>query len=224
MATNVLPTANERKNIYNPLTRFCKQNELSRLGEDACKIDRDDNDSRRPFKWVTYHHHPYGCKPEATCYPGQLYWDGYGVGGCNIDDDSKVNRNPGYQATNLRVHQELPTLPVNIPRVRGWYNSDVESSLRFEPNFDDKSCITVTEKSFIPNTFQVFDHLCYNPQDPKYIIPDDPNNFNGCFPNAKDYHWGGIASRFLNMERYRNGCDWKTKYFPANLSYSNFGY
>ena len=222
MSSNVIPTSTELKNVYNPLTRFCKQNELSKLSEDACYIDRYDVDSRKPFKWVTYHHHPFGCKPEATCYPGQLYWDGFGPGGCNVEDESRIVRNPGLQATNLRVHQELPTLPVNLPRVRGYFNSDTESNLRPEAEFNKKQCVTVTEKSFMPVTFQIFDHLCYDPQDPKYICTTEV--FQGCFENAKFYQWGGQSTRFDNMQRYRSNCDWKTKYFPANLSYSNFGY
>lgn len=207
---------------YNPLTRFCKQNELTKLNEDACYIDRRDHDSKKPFKWRTYHHHPYGCKVESTCYPGQYYWDGYGVSGCNIDEESRVNRHPGYQATNLNVHQELPTLPVNLPRVRGYYNADTESNLRSEANFNNKQCNNTTEKSCIPYTFQVFDHLCYNPQDPDHI--DEATVFSKCFPNAKFWSRGGSDTRHDRQERYRNACDWKVKFMNPSLSYSNFGY
>lgn len=206
---------------YNPLTRFCKQNELTKLNEDKCYINRRDHDSRKPFKWRTYHHHPFGCKVESTCYPGQFYWDGYGPGGCNVDDDSRVNRNPGYQATNLNVHQELPTLPVNIPRIRGHFSSDIESSLRSEPTFNDKQCTGTTEKSFIDNTFQDFSTLCYNPQDLQYI--DEVEQFSKCFPNAKFYSRGGESTRFDRQEKYRS-CNGSKKFTPLNLSYSNFGY
>lgn len=211
-----------QRTAYNPLTRFCKQNELTKLSEDACYIDRRDFDSKKPFKWQTYNYHPFGCKVESTCYPGQLYWDGYGVGGCNIDEDSKVNRNPGFQATHLRVHQELPTLPINIPRVRGYFNSDIESNLRYEATFNKKQCTGTTEKSFIPNSFQIFDHLCYNPQEITYI--QETETFNKCFPNAKFWARGGEDTRHDNQSKYVNGCNWREKYFSANLSYSNFGY
>lgn len=206
----------------NPLSRFCKQNELGKLSEDACYLERRDVDSRKPFRWQTYHHHPYGCEVKSTCYPGQLYWDGHGPGACNVDDESRINRNPGYQATNLNVHQELPTLPINMPRVRGWFNSDIESNLRPEAEFNDKECKTVTEKSFIPVTFQDFTHLCYDPQDPTYIIPED--SFNNCFKNAKYYHRAGEDTRHDRLERYRNACNWTTKFPPMNLSFSNFGF
>lgn len=206
---------------YNPLTRFCKQNELSKLTEDSCYIDRRDYDSKRPFKWQTYNHHPFGCKLESTCYPGQFYWDGYGISGCNVDQESKVNRYPGYKATNLNVHQELPTLPVNLPRVRGYFSANIESSLRAEPTFNNKQCTNTSEKAFIPYTFQDFTALCFNPQETKFIIPED--SFNRCFPNAKYFIFGGEDSRHDRMGPYRNSCNNKIQ--PSiNLSYSNFGY
>ena len=207
----------------NPITRFCKQNELTKLAEDQCYIDRRDYDSRKPFKWRTYHHHPYGCKVQSTCYPGQFYKDGY-VGACNVDEESRVNRNPGYQMTNPNVHQELPTLPINLPHIRGWHDADTESNLRWEANFNKKQCLsdTTIERSFNDVRFQIFDHLCYDPQDPEYIIPEDSHN--KCYPNARFWHRAGEDTRHDRQEKYRSGCNWSVKYFPANLSYSNFGY
>ena len=206
----------------NPLTNFCKQNELTKLNEDACYLDVRNNQSRKPFRWNTYNHHPFGSKVQSTCYPGQFYWDGYGIGGCNVDADSRVNRNPGYQATNLNVHQELPTLPVNLPRIRGYLNADTESNLRFEATFNKKECTRTTEKTFINNTFQIFDNLCYDPQVTKFIIPEE--TFNACFANAKHYHRAGEPTRFDRQRRYRNSCDWKAKNCPVKLNSSNFGY
>lgn len=205
----------------NPLTKFCKQNELGSLHEDQCYIDRRDHDSRKPFKLQTYHYHPYGSKVQATCYPGQFYNDGH-VGGANVDQESKVTRFPGYEMTNPNVHQELPTFPVQLPHISGWFNADIDSSLRSEATYNKAACTLNAEKSYIPNTFQIFDSLCYNPQTPQYIIPED--TYNTCFPNAKFWHWGGSDTRQDRKGRYRNACDWKVKYFPANLSYSNWGY
>lgn len=223
MSSNVLPVpqnGNPRLQ-YNPLTTYCKQNELSRTREDLCYIERRNKDSQKPFKWNTFHHHPYGSEVQATCYPGQSYWDGYGIPGANIDDESKATRRPGFEATNLNIHQELPTLPINMPRHRGYFNSDIESNLRWEANFDKKECTGVTEKSFMPVTFQVFDGLCFNPQDPQYIVPED--SFNQCYKNGRFYHWGGEDSRHDRQSKYYNACD-RSRSMAANLSYSNFGY
>lgn len=205
----------------NTLTQFCKQQELSSLHEDQCYIDRRDYDSRRPFGLATWHWHPYGSEVRATCYPGQFYWDGH-VSGSNVDYESHVNRYPGLELTNANVPQQLPGLPIQLPRVRGWFHADTESNLRGEANFNKKQCTRTTEKTFIPNRFQHFDHLCYDPQDPEYVIPED--TFNCTFPRARYWHRAGEDTRHDRQSRYRNGCDWKVKYFPANLSYSNFGY
>ena len=210
-----------QKTRVNPITRFCKQNELTKLNEDMCYLDRRDHDSRRPFKWQTYHYHPYGSKVESTCYPGQFYNDGH-VGGSNVESESKVTRFPGYKMTNPNVHQELPMLPIQIPRLRGYFNSDTESNLRWEANFNNKQCLsdTTNEVSFNKYRFQIFDGLCYNPQENR--IPEDTHN--KCFKNARFWHRAGEDTRHNRQTRYVNGCNWKQKFFSPNLSYSNFGY
>lgn len=206
----------------NGLTQFCKQNELTRLDEDSCYIQRRDFDSRRPGLWNTYHYHPYGSKVVAPCYPGQFYKDGYGIGASNVDADTCVKIHPGNVLTNPNVRQNLPTLPIQMPRVRGYFDADTDSGLRPETVYNDKSCNGTTEKSNIPYTFQKFDHLCYDPQDPTYIIPED--TFNKSFNNARFWHRSGEDTRHDRQEKYRNGCDWRAKYYPPNLSYSMFGY
>lgn len=206
----------------NGLTKFCKQQELGRESEDRCYINQRDHDSTKPFALSTWHYHPYGSRVQATCYPGQHYWDGYGISGANVDEESKVSRYPGYEMTRDKDHHQLPMFPVQLPQVKGWFDADTSSGLRPEGVFNKKACGSVSEKSFIPNTFQVFDSLCYDPQEGKYIIPED--SFNGCFKNARYYHFGGEDTRHDRQEKYRNACDWKPKNFPPNLSYSNFGY
>lgn len=203
------------------LTKFCKQNELSRTREDMCYIDQRDTDSKKPFNLTVWHWHPYPNEPQATCYPGQFFNDGY-VGAATVDEESKVNRYPGYEMTRGKYRHQLSMFPVNMPQVRGWFDSDTESNLRWEASFDKKQCTNTTEKSFIPYSFQHFESLCYDPQDPSYIIPED--SFDKCYPHARFWHRAGEPSRFDRQERYRNSCDYNVKYFPKNLSYSNFGY
>jgi hypothetical protein len=164
---------------------------------------------------------PYPHTPQAICYPGQFFNNGY-VGGATVDEESKVNRYPGYEMTKGKYRHQLPTFQMNMPQVRGWHNADTESNLRWEASFDKKQCTNSTEKSFIPYSFEHFESLCYDPQDPAYIIPED--SFDSCFPNARFWHRAGEPSRFDRVEKYRNGCDYNVKYFPKKLSYSNFGY
>ena len=206
----------------NGLTQFCRQNELNRVKEDNCYIQQRDYESRRPFALQTYNYHPYGTKVVAPCYVGQFYKDGHGINGSNVDADSCVRINPGYQLTNPNVRQTLPTLPIQMPQINGWFDADIDSSLRWDLNDSFDACSLNSEKSFIPHTFQYFNQLCYNPQDPEYIIPED--TFNCTFPNAKFFHRGGEPSRFDRLEKYRNATDYRNKYYPPNLSYSSFGY
>lgn len=206
----------------NGLRQFCRQNELNKTREDNCYIQQRDQDSRKPFKLSTYHYHPYGSKVVATCYPGQFYSDGH-VGGSNIDADSCVKLHPGNIMTNPNLPQQLPTLPIQMPQIEGWFDADIDSCLRPEVNYERfNGCANLSEKSFMPHTFQHFSQLCYNPSDPEYIIPED--TFNCTYPNGKFYHWGGQDSRHDRLEKYRNGCDAKSKYSPPNLNYSVFGY
>lgn len=206
----------------NGLTKFCQQNELSRLSEDQCYRQQRNCDSTKPFAWQTYNYHPYGSKVVSTCYPGQFYWDGYGVSGANVDEESKVNRFPGFEMTHGADPQQMPMFPVNLPQIEGWFDADISSSLRPEANFNNPACNGVTEKSCIPYTFQDFSQLCYDPQETRYIIPED--TFNCKFKGAKYYQWGGEDTRHDRQQRYRNGCDYSVKYFSPNLSFSNFGY
>lgn len=208
--------------VENGLTQFCRQNELNRTKEDSCYIQERDYESKRPFKLQVYHHHPYGSDVVAPCYPGQFYKDGYGISGANVDADSCVRIHPGFVMTKQKLPHTLPTLPIQMPRISGYFDADIDSNLRWELSDHFAACTNGTEKSFIPLTFQSFDHLCYNPSDPEYIIPED--TFNCSFPNGKFFHFGGEDTRHDRVEKYRNGCDNRNKYYPPNLSYSSFGY
>lgn len=204
------------------LKQFCKQHEMSRLGEDLCYLQRQDYDSRLPFKWQTYHYHPFGAKVVAPCYPGQFYKDGYGIGAQTVDADSCVKLHPGNVLTNPNVRQNLPALHIQMPRVRGYHDADIESNLRPEADMSFGGCTNDSEKSFNPYRFQYFSHLCFDPSDPDFLIQE--NTFNQTFPNAKFWHRAGSDSRHDRQEKYRSTCDYKAKYYPPTLSYSTFGY
>ena len=205
--------------------RFCNQGELNRLEEDMCYIDRRNYDSRKPLKYVTYHFHPYGCKVQATCYPGQFYSDGH-VNACNIDDDSALKigdiSGANKKLTNINTHQELPMLPIQFPRIKGCLHADTESDLRWESTDNWKPCTNVTEQSFNPHRFQYFKKLCFNPQDPKYIIEE--NSFIDAFNDSR-WSRSGISSRHSRIERYRNGSDVYSRVMQTpNTSYVPYGY
>lgn len=183
------------------LDKFCNQRDLTKTSEDPCYLFRRDKDSRKPLKYVTYNYHPYGCNVQATCYPGQFYDDGH-VNGCNIQDESKLKIRHGNVLTNRNVHQELPALPVQMPRIKGCFDVDPNSALRWQTTDNWKPCTNVTEQSFSDRTFQYFDHLCYNPQDADYIIPED--SFRQEYHDPR-YSRSGVDTRHDRLEKYRNG-------------------
>lgn len=188
-----------RQNLSNAL---CSQYDLTRLKEDRCYISRRECDSTKPLKFITYQYHPYGCQLQATCYPGQFYEDG-AVGACNIDEDSYLKIQGGNQLTNLNVRQNLQMYPVQAPRVRGWFHPDIESELRCNLNDEFAACTSDAEKSYIPYQWEEFEKLCYNPQETKYIIPED--TFRRSYNDSR-YHRAGADTRHDRLEPYRNGC------------------
>jgi hypothetical protein len=208
----------------NPLTTFCKQNELTRTEEDQCYIAQRDLESARPFSWRTYQHRPYGSKVVAPCYPGQFYNDGH-IGGCNVDADSYVKLSPGFELTNNRTIQALPQLPVTPGRVKGWHSPEIESSLILsQPSFNQKPCNLNSERDFTKYRFDpfLFKHLCVDFQDPRFLIPELTHNQS--FPRARNWHYAGEDTRQDRREKLRNNCDQNAKTYPPNFSYKSYGY
>lgn len=191
---------------YHPrggLDRYCNQRDLTATHEDACYISRRDYDSRKPFKYVTYNYHPYGCDVTATCYPGQFYEDGH-VSGCTVDDDSDLKLSWGNKLTNINVHQALPALPIIPPRMKGCFHVDVSSDLRFDHTSNWKPCTQLSEVGYNPYRFQFFDQLCFDPQNTTNIIQED--TFRQAFKDPR-YRYYGVDTRHDRLERYRTGCD-----------------
>lgn len=198
---------NKHKPQYRNLgNSLCDIQDLTRVREDQCYINRRNCDSTKPLKYITYHYHPFGCETQSTCYPGQNYEDGFGVSACNIADESMLKLDGGNILTNKNIKQNLQMFPLHMPRIRGYRDIDAESDLVCPPTdvFSGCSSAADSEKSQIPYTFEYFDDLCYNPQETRYIIPED--TFKNAF-NDQSYHRGGKLTRFDRLGNYRNNCD-----------------
>ncbi len=223
---------NQQRRDYNNsgIDKFCDQRDLTRLGEDQCYLIWRNHRSQKPLKYLTYQYHPYGCEVQATCYPGQFYNDGH-VNACNIDAESALKLDIGHQRlgnqlTNNNTHQELPMMPVQMPRIRGCHHVDTESDLRFQPTENWKACTQITEKGFNPVRFQYFSHLCYDPQETQFIIQED--SFQQAF-NDPGYHRAGKETRHDRLEKYRNGCDYYNqvifdRVLTPTKTYQHYGY
>lgn len=153
-----------------------KQNELNRLQEDPGYIAQRDLDSRKPLKFVTYHHHPYGCGPYAgnAVGPNALYTDG-AVSGCNINEDSFLKIS-GTVLTHNKQRQALDSMRPNMPSIRGYQDVDNESIL-IHSQFGDhhKNCIptevSMTDRGLIYTPLR---HLCFDPQAVQHVVNDTP--------------------------------------------------
>lgn len=170
---------------------FCPQQELTRLREDNCYLRRRNADSMKPFKFITYHHHPYGADITPPCYPGQFVWDGYGETQYAIPASSDL-RISGVMNTNPRIIQELDNLRPHMPRIRGYYDPDIESPLVYSEASQQgkKNCKDVEQN--MPDQgliWQYFRHLNYNPQDIEHVV--NPHWMRGGVSVRNDLrqHW-----------------------------------
>ena len=174
------------------------------LKSDPCAIDCQANTARRPLKYSTTDFHNLGCNPQSLCSP----WvgppsDGPGIARCAIDVDSHLRNDS--KLTQIRYKQQLRCLPVpTIPFLgRGCLDSDMEMSLRGKDTYADKSCLP-RESNYEQRVYQHFDHLNYNPNAVNHTV----------FP----YNQGGLPTRHIFLETYRNGENCKQMNFPQSCN------
>jgi len=173
---------------------------MSGIHEDPCYLQVRNCQSQKPLKYITYHHHPYGCELRETCSVGQWYDDGH-IGQCNIGTDTRLKYVDGNKMTNINVPQPLPAFPMNMPQVRGCLTVDLESDLRPRVNDNSTPCLGNEEGSYIPYRFDYFNQLCYDPQETRYIVPED--SFNQAY-QAPNYSRPGEDTRHSRQNFIKN--------------------
>lgn len=158
--------------------------------DDQCYVDCRANTSRRPLRYITRNFHDLGLNPNSLQFPGFLPQDGEGVHPSGIDVDSDLRFS---QLTNMSFPQQLQCLPVpTIPLLqKGCLDVTAEMELRGKDTYGDKTC-KPQETTFYERSFQIFDHLGYNPNDVNKSVYPDCNQT-------------GIDTRHLHVEPYRNG-------------------
>ena len=150
----------------------CPQQELTKLREDRCYLRRRNYDAMKPYKFITYHHHPYGADITPPCYVGQYFWDGYGEAQCAVNPSNDL-RISGTLNTNPRIIQTLDNLRPNWPHIRGYHDADIESPLyQAESTQAGKKNCKPVEQNFPDQglIWEYFDHLYYNPQELKHVV------------------------------------------------------
>lgn len=184
--TKGFASKNSRK--YDQFPNHAKQ---TNLWADDCAVDCKANTARRPLKYAVTDFHSLGTNPIAISSP----WvgapdDGPGISRCAIDTDSHLRNDS--KLTNINLRQPLPCFPIQSPFLgRGCHDPDVEMALRGKDTYADKSCLPKSSNFHPDRSFQIFDHLGYDPQREKHVV----------FP----YNQSGLGTRHIFMETYRNG-------------------
>lgn len=132
-----------------------------------------DCENSKQLKYITWNGlSPYPCDVKATCEPGFQYIDGFGVGGCAVDIESKLKISHGNINTNLRTIQNLQErqFTANPDKGRGCGHIPTETKLKYGLHQDkSKPCLGSIEFFSLPYHMQILNgfggnNSCYNPQ------------------------------------------------------------
>lgn len=181
--------------------------ERSKLAYDCCYIDQQTKQSLGPGKYMVDNQNSCSCDiPEvietATNLPTVYYKNGYGIGGCAVDNDSALR--VGKTRKYPKCPNQLFTRPhVTVPYMgRGPGNPYLETQLLpGEDTSQKRACNTLSEIT-INNMFTpLVDHLHDNVQNPDHIIPEDA---------LAGWTRGGNPSRLLVRDvSYLEKCGYK---------------
>lgn len=122
--------------------------------------------SKEPGIYQLENFYNRGVNPQNSCLPGFNPTDGYGIPQNATDVSSQLRH--VNTLTNLKEINQFGALPLpSIPNVsRGCHAVDTESALiQGKITYKEQSCIP-RETNFHPErSFQIFDSLCYNPNE-----------------------------------------------------------
>lgn len=186
----------------------CADNrELTRLSEDSCSRAYRHDQSTKPIKYITRDFRTLGLNPQSVCYPGFLAQDGVGIPDMGIDSDSHLRiEKPLPRCADV---QQLPALqkPTKPFMGRGCGEPGIENDLRAGLfNRPNKSC-QPKGTDFEQRSFQIFDHLCYDPQRVDTVVM--PKQFNSKI--------GGVQCNYLG------GCDSRHSYDQEDIRGNGYG-
>lgn len=166
---------------------------LTSLSDDPCYIDCKSNTQRAEFGFRIENFRKKKCNPRDLCYPGYLPRDGEGFAQCDIDTDTDLRYS---RLTRVGNPQQLRGLPIHVPFMgNGCLDTDTESQLRSVDTFTSNVC-QPRDSSFHNRTFDIFDHMCFNPNAVKNTVWDGSvigedtrndysDNYQECKTNGK---------------------------------------
>jgi len=144
----------------------CKFEQFNTCGSGAA-CDSTDYNNLKQMKYMTYNHHPYGLDKtlNTTEEPGFVAWNGYGVGACVVNYENALKLSAGNINTSLRTRKNIQSREFtgNPGMGKGCGNIPIESEL-IQGLFQEKSRPCLQSFWGPERTFEIFDHLNFNPQ------------------------------------------------------------
>jgi hypothetical protein len=173
---------------------------MSRIGNDSCCISQTDIQNVASCNYMTQNYFSSDCSMKnpialATTQPGVMYNGGYnsGAGGCNIDDNSKLQI--GTIQTHPRSRIDLFHRPfATVPYLgRGSVNPIIEAQIQQgEQIVNKRSVNNLSEKSYIK----------YHQTPLLPAVQEKINNSTNKIESDASEGWirGGVPSRELTRD------------------------
>lgn len=172
----------------------------TRIGNDKCGTNEKDVQNKNFSKYQTQSYFASDCgmsKPIhfATQQPNVFYKGSHqmGIGGCNVDDNSKIKIGTIQTSTKSRISlQQRPFL--TIPFLGRGPSRPVEESQLQQGGYlgNKKSCKTIMEKSLRDEQMELVPSLKASIQNPTNICEDVA---------AEGWIRGGLPSRELSRDK-----------------------
>jgi hypothetical protein len=148
---------------------------LNGISDDLCAINKRDEESQKPMKFLTTTFKDFHDPNEMR---GLNFHDGKGVPGCGIDIHSSFRN--GQINTNPNLPQSLPALPLPTTGSRsgGQGDTDIEFLLRGKDTNGSKTCLP-HDPEFYKRSFADFSSLCRKPQEIKHTVQKNHSQRGG---------------------------------------------
>jgi hypothetical protein len=176
-------------------------NNLSRMSEDSCYLDQNSIQNTQACNYTLQNYFSQDCmmnkaKSLAVTQPCINYSGsfGMGVGGCNVDDSSKLLI--GGVQTHPKTRIDLFGRPfATVPYLgRGSVDPILEAQIQQGEMITNKRTVTrLTEKSYLKyQTTPLIPEVKSRIQNPSLMIENDA---------SQDWIRGGVASREMTRDR-----------------------
>ena len=159
---------------------------VNRVSDDLCAINKRENESRKPLKYVTTTLGQFNDPKELR---GIYFHDGNGIPGCCVNTYSSFRN--GQINTNPNLPQSLPALPLPTTGSRaggqGQGDVDIEFMLRGKDTNGNKACLPY-DTEYYKRSFADFSSVCRKPQQIEHTV------------QKSHASRGGVSTRVFNCK------------------------